>query len=230
MTRWHTGSRTNQPAQPDGRARSSSAGDATAARNAARDSEKRATNPRQRGTRTNPPPPRLRTSRVDTVLNRLVVGNSRIGYSIRRRLKRWPADPPPGSLTGTTALVTGAGSGLGLATATGLADLGAEVHLLGRNGDRLRFARAEVLARVRGATVHIEHCDLSVVARVREFAEDFAGRVPRLAVLVHNAGIVTATRRETAEGNEVGFATHVLGPFLLTTLLRTALAAAAPAR
>ena len=167
---------------------------------------------------------------MDTVLDRLVVGNSRIGYAIRRRLGRWPADPAPGSLTGTTALVTGAGSGLGLATATGLANLGARVHLLGRSAERLRFARAEVLGRVPGADVHIEQCDLAVMARVREFADDFADRVPRLGVLVHNAGAMTATRTETEEGNEVGFATHVLGPFLLTTLLRTALAAAAPAR
>lgn len=168
---------------------------------------------------------------VDTLLDRLVLpGNSRIGYRLRSRGKNWPADPPPGSLAGADALVTGAGSGLGTATAAGLARLGARVHLLGRHLDRLEHARAGIGRQVPGALLEAEQCDLSVLARVREFAADFRARVPALNVLVHNAGVLAPERTETEEGNELDLATHVLGPFLLTALLRENLAAAAPSR
>ena len=55
---------------------------------------------------------------------------SRIGIGLRRRLEEW--DDPP-SMRGRVALVTGATSGIGLATATALAGLGADVHLVGRD-------------------------------------------------------------------------------------------------
>ncbi|MGH3876707.1 MAG: SDR family NAD(P)-dependent oxidoreductase [Actinophytocola sp.] len=168
---------------------------------------------------------------VDTLLDRLVLpGNSRIGYRVRSRRADWPADPPPDALKDADALVTGAGSGLGTATAAGLARLGARVHLLGRHLDRLEQARAQIVGAVPDAVTEVEQCDLSVLARVHEFAEDFRARVPALRVLVHNAGTLAHERVETEEGNELDLATHVLGPFLLTGLLRANLAAAAPSR
>src|SRR5262245_48994397 len=81
---------------------------------------------------------------VDDVLEVTVVGSfSRLGYEARRRVFAW-TDPPPGSLTGQVALVTGASSGLGLATAAGLAALGAHVVLLGRDRARTEDARARI--------------------------------------------------------------------------------------
>ena len=167
---------------------------------------------------------------VDTLLDRLVLGNSRVGYEVRRRGKDWPADPPPDALADADVLVTGASAGLGTATASGLARLGARVHLLGRDLDRLERARADIRTQVPGAALEVEQCDVSVLAGVRAFAGDFAARVPALRVLVHNAGVLAQERAETAEGNEVDLATHVLGPFLLTELLRRNLVAAAPSR
>lgn len=168
---------------------------------------------------------------LDALLDRLVVpGNSRVGWALRRRLSGWPPDPEPDALRGRVALVTGANSGLGKATAAGLARLGATVHMLGRDRRRTEEARDEVAEQVPGAELHVELCDLAVLARVREFAGDFAARVPRLQVLVHNAGVLPHRREETEEGNELNLATHVLGPFLLTGLLRPALEAGAPSR
>ncbi len=60
----------------------------------------------------------------------------------------WPADPEPGCLAGRTAAVTGATSGLGLATAEGLARLGAAVRLVVRDADKGERVRAQLLADV----------------------------------------------------------------------------------
>ena len=62
---------------------------------------------------------------VDTAMDRSVVlGYTTIGLAVRRALPGWPADPRPGALEGRHVLVTGASSGLGIATVEGLADLG----------------------------------------------------------------------------------------------------------
>ena len=74
---------------------------------------------------------------VDTFLDRTVApGFTRIGPAVRRRLPGWPADPAPGSMSGRTAAVTGATSGLGLATAEGFARLGADVRLVVRDVEK----------------------------------------------------------------------------------------------
>jgi dehydrogenase/reductase SDR family protein 12 len=164
------------------------------------------------------------TSLLDSALDRAVVpGYSKIGYWLRRQ--GWPDDDPrPGSLSGKRALVTGANSGLGKATALGLARLGATVHLVVRNEERGRAALAELAAELPEATLHVERCDLSDLDDVRRFAADLLGRVHRVDVLVHNAGALPAERTESSDGHEVTVATHVLGPVLLTDLLRPVLA------
>jgi NAD(P)-dependent dehydrogenase (short-subunit alcohol dehydrogenase family) len=156
---------------------------------------------------------------ADVVLDRTAVGYTRFGYLLRRPHWR-PGDPEPGSLTGKFALVTGAGSGLGQACAAELARLGATVVMLVRDLGRGAPARDDVLARVPGADVRLAHCDLSSLASVRACAAEH----PRVDVLIHNAGTLPRERSETADEHEVTFATHVLGPLLLTELLRPALA------
>lgn len=169
------------------------------------------------------------TSALDTLLDVTVVpGFSRIGYSARRRW--WPADPPAGALTGRVVAVTGANSGLGRATAVGAARLGARVRMLCRSVDRGEAARAEILAAVPGADVTVDRCDLSDLGSVRETAAALAGQLPALHALVHNAGVLPPAREETADGHELTFATHVLGPHLLTAALRPLLAADGDAR
>ena len=71
---------------------------------------------------------------------------------------------------------------------------------------------------------------MSDLSSVRAFAAALRGSVERVDVLVHNAGALPPERRETADGHEVAFATHVLGPLLMTELLRPLLAAAGQAR
>ncbi|MGW6442228.1 SDR family NAD(P)-dependent oxidoreductase [Lentzea sp. NPDC055074] len=156
---------------------------------------------------------------LDTVADRLVVpGYSKWGYWLRKRT--W-SELDPGALHGRKAVVTGAGSGIGKATALGLSRLGAEVVLAVRDELKGQAARAEILAAVPGATVVVRRCDVSSPESVRRFAAD----IESLDVLVHNAGVLPQERQVTAEGHELTFATHVLGPVLLTDLLRPVLAA-----
>jgi len=161
---------------------------------------------------------------LDTVLDRAVVpGYTRVGYRLRQ--SGWAdIDPAPDALRGRTALVTGANRGIGQAIALGLARLGATVLLTVRDKERGMRARDDISAALPDADVRVEVCDVSDLAGVRAFAADLSSRLPRLDVLVHNAGLLPATRTETAEGHEITFATHVLGPVLLTELLLPALA------
>ncbi len=159
---------------------------------------------------------------ADTLLDRTVApGFTRIGLAVRSRLPGWPADPPPGAMIGRTAAVTGATSGLGLATAEGFARLGASVRLVVRDEEKGERVRRRLLEAAPDAELVVDRCDVSDLDDVRRFA----GRLDlaRLDVLVHNAGALPATRTESPQGHELTMALHVLGPVLMTELLRPAL-------
>ncbi len=154
----------------------------------------------------------------DAVLDRTVVpGYSRVGYLARRH--HWPPDPVPGALEGTVSVITGASSGLGQASAAGLARLGSRVHLVVRDEAKGARARAELESSIPGAELAVARCDVASLADVRRFAGELAAAGEHPGVLIHNAGLLPAARGETAEGHEITLATHVLGPFLLTSLL-----------
>ena len=127
-------------------------------------------------------------------------------------------------------LVTGATSGIGLATALGRALVGATVVLVGRNRDRGAAARARIRDETGSADAQYFPVDLSVQAEVRQFASDFQAHYPRLDVLINNAGGFFHRRQESADGIEMTWALNVLGPFLLTRLLLGRLTVSAPAR
>jgi len=169
------------------------------------------------------------TAALDTVLDKsLLLGYSSIGPALRQRW--WPADAVAGSLVGRHVIVTGASGGLGLAAAAGIARLGATVHLLGRTEGRLIDAVDTIRRAQPDADVLPEVCDVSDLDAVRRYAADLAGRVPVLHAIVHNAGVMPPERTESAQGHESSLATHVIGPLLLTELLRENLAAAASPR
>ncbi|MGB3673662.1 MAG: SDR family NAD(P)-dependent oxidoreductase [Candidatus Nanopelagicales bacterium] len=162
-------------------------------------------------------------SLLDSALDRAVLpGYSQLGYRLRQH--EWMGDPAPDALRGKTAMVTGANSGIGKAIAAGLAALGARVLLTVRNRERGERARDELAATHPGAELSVEVCDIADLPAVREFGTDLTARLPRLDVLVHNAGVLPPERTETADGHELTLATHVLGPVLLTELLAPILA------
>ncbi len=155
---------------------------------------------------------------LDTALDRSVVlGYTRLGSRLRRRW--WPADPEQGALTGKRVLVTGATSGIGEAMVSSFADLGATVHLLGRNPDKLRAVADRKRVEHPGTELVEELCDVGDLDAVREWAAGFTTRVEELHGLVHNAGTMLPERTETRQGHEVNLAAHVLGPHLITERL-----------
>jgi retinol dehydrogenase 14 len=135
----------------------------------------------------------------------------------------------PGQMADRTVLVTGGTGGIGKATATGLAALGARVAITGRDRRRAEDAAAEIQADD-GPPVEVFVADMSAQAEVRRLAADVLAALPRLHVLVNNVGGFWNTRHVTADGLEHTFALNHLAPFLLTHLLIDRLVASAPAR
>lgn len=116
------------------------------------------------------------------------------------------------------ALVTGANSGMGKATAAALADLGFQVVMLCRNKARAEAAKKE-LEQVAGRDLHLMLCDLASMNDIRKFTDEFKSIFPRLDVLVNNAGVISLKRRLTKDGLEEQFGVNHIGHFLLTLRL-----------
>ena len=130
-------------------------------------------------------------------------------------MSRWTrADIPDQS--GRTVLVTGANSGLGLQTSLALAGSGARVLMACRNPQKAEGALQRIRGEVPHATVELVSLDLASLASIESAAEDVAGRVQKLDVLINNAGVMAIPRSITADGFEMQLGTNHLGHFALT--------------
>ena len=134
------------------------------------------------------------------------------------------------SMQGKACMVTGANSGIGKATALGLAQMGANVVMVARDRARGEVAQNEVKAKSGNNSVDLLVADLSSQQSIRQLVENFKQHYEQLHVLINNAGVFMLTRRETVDGLEITFAVNYLAPFLLTNLLLDVLKASAPAR
>jgi NAD(P)-dependent dehydrogenase (short-subunit alcohol dehydrogenase family) len=115
------------------------------------------------------------------------------------------------------AVVTGASSGIGKATALKIVELGWDAIGVGRDPNRSATAEAEITA----ATGHdgvftMLRGDFTLMAEVKRTADEIKSLTPRLDVLINNAGGVRDRQIVTAEGTEATFAANHLAPFLLT--------------
>ncbi len=137
----------------------------------------------------------------------------------------WTAKEIP-SQNGRNALITGANSGIGLATARELARASAQVILACRDLDRGNAAADQIRSSVPAAEIEVRRLDLADLASVREFAKAVAGDLAKLDLLVNNAGVMAPPRRETKDGFEMQIGTNHLGHFALTGLLKDTLLAA----
>ena len=127
-------------------------------------------------------------------------------------------------------LVTGANSGIGKATALGLARLGGTIVLACRSATRGEAARQDIVRDSGNSKVYLEIVDLASEDSTRSFAEEFQRKYPRLDVLINNAGVYTPHRELTPDGLERTFEVNYLSGFLLTHLLLDLLKKSAPSR
>jgi retinol dehydrogenase 12 len=128
-----------------------------------------------------------------------------------------------------TFLVTGANTGIGLATARELARQGGSVYVTARSASKGPAAVASIKAATGNDAVFFLPLDLADLSSVRSCADAFLARGEPLHVLINNAG-VAGTRGLTAQGFELMFGVNHLGHFLLTQLLLDRLTSSAPSR
>ena len=134
------------------------------------------------------------------------------------------------SMKGKICIVTGANSGIGKATAMGLAKMDATVVMLCRNKERGEEAQKEIIDLTGNANVDLILCDLASQKEIRSFVSEFKSKYQLLHVLINNAGVMKGKRNTCVDGYEMNFAVNHLGPFLLTNLLLDLLKKGAPSR
>ncbi len=122
-------------------------------------------------------------------------------------------------MDGKIVVVTGASTGIGAAAARALHGLGATVIPVGRSASKTAAVAAEVGAEPRLA-------DYSHLAQVRDLADSLAA-LPRIDILLNNAGGTWPEAEITEDGHERTFQVNHLAPYLLTRLLRDKLVASA---
>jgi len=138
-------------------------------------------------------------------------------------LTTWTTADIP-DLSGRVAIVTGASSGIGTEAALALAAHGAQTVLAVRDAARGNACAARIRGQYPGANVQVAVIDLADLASVRSFAERISETVPRIDILLNNAGLgMQAKRAVTVDGFERQFGTNHLGHFALTGLLIPAL-------
>jgi NAD(P)-dependent dehydrogenase (short-subunit alcohol dehydrogenase family) len=141
----------------------------------------------------------------------------------------WTTDDIP-DLSGRTAVVTGANSGLGFESALALGRAGAEVVLACRDQVKGTGALDRIRLSAPDAKVSLAPLDLADLGSVAAFASAYADQHDGLDILLNNAGVMAIPRRETADGFEMQFGTNHLGHFALTAHLLDSLLARPGAR
>jgi NAD(P)-dependent dehydrogenase (short-subunit alcohol dehydrogenase family) len=127
-------------------------------------------------------------------------------------------------------IITGANSGIGKATAIGLAKMDATVIMLCRNKETGEVAQKEIISESGNKNVDLLICDLSSQKQIRRFVDEFKQKYQNLHVLINNAGVMASKRRLCVDGFEMNFAVNHFGPFLLTNLLLDVLKKSSPSR
>ena len=132
-------------------------------------------------------------------------------------------------MEGKRVLITGGNSGIGIVTATALAQQGAEVVLACRDTAKTTAALKVINAGASTPAINLP-VELDNLESVRKLAANFLGRYDRLDVLINNAGVFPPKQRTTVDGFEMQMGVNHLSHFLLTNLLLDCLKASSPAR
>ncbi len=122
----------------------------------------------------------------------------------------------PGLFEGHVAIVTGGGSGIGLATARALGELGAKVAICGRKKEKIEAAQKDLEGR--GITTFADACDIREVEQIASFVDNVGEKLGRATILVNNAGGQFPTTAETVSprGWEAVIRNNLNGTFFMT--------------
>ncbi|MBN1265130.1 MAG: SDR family oxidoreductase [Anaerolineales bacterium] len=131
---------------------------------------------------------------------------------------KWNAKNIP-TQAGKTALITGANSGIGFASALVLADKGAVVILACRSMEKGEQAIRQIQKAVPDAKLDLQQLDLASLSSIHSFSDRIHQAYPQLDLLINNAGVMNIPRKLTEDGFEKQFGTNHLGHFALTGLL-----------
>lgn len=130
----------------------------------------------------------------------------------------WTKESMP-DLTGKVGIITGASSGLGLATAIAMAQKNATVILAVRNLEKGQAALNQIKTIYPMAKAKLMRLDLADLESIEAFAIQFLDEYDTLSILINNAGIMVTPYRLTNDGFESQFGCNHLGHFALTGLL-----------
>jgi len=134
-------------------------------------------------------------------------------------------------LTGKVVVITGANSGLGKELATYCSAKGAKLYMLCRSQGRAETAREDIIKITKNENIKIVQADVGELSQVRKAVDELQSKESKIDCLVCNAGVLLNDRKETIEGNEVTFASHLVGgSYLLSKLLVPQLKAAPDGR
>ena len=121
--------------------------------------------------------------------------------------------------SGKTIIVTGANAGIGYETALALYQAGAHVILACRSHEKAEETLNKIKEQAGKGSLETGILDLSSLASVKHFAEDFLQNHQQLDVLINNAGVMIPPASKTTEGWELQFGVNFIGHFALTGLL-----------
>lgn len=127
-------------------------------------------------------------------------------------------------------IVTGANTGIGKATAAGLASIGAEVIMVCRSKEKGEEAKRQIIKQSKNESVHLFLADLSSKNEIKRLSDEIHNKFNKIHVLINNAGIILHQRQLTADGYEYQFAVNYLSNVLLIHLMMDLLLKATPSR
>jgi len=128
---------------------------------------------------------------------------------------------------GKNFIITGANSGLGKACALEIAKRGGEIHMLCRSKDRGEEAKDEIVKESGNDKVYLHIVDISEASSIIQFVDEWYSKNQPCHVLVNNAGVLLDEKKTNSSGEELTFATNLLGSYLLTELMAPILVSSA---
>jgi NAD(P)-dependent dehydrogenase (short-subunit alcohol dehydrogenase family) len=148
----------------------------------------------------------------------VVPGFSKIGFAVRKRLGNWQSISSF-DMRGKTVVITGPTSGLGEQVARQLAPTGANLVLVARNEEKCAGVIDELAPLCTGNKPVFVRAEMGDLESVRSACAAIQQQFTQIDALIHNAGALLNTRQMSPQGIEQTVASHVVGPFLMTTLL-----------